>query len=236
MVEILVYQPTYAPRKVFADKKVPLKALAAVSPVIHDAIVTNNQTTGAHITALLLPYGDLSAYKDIMGWILDIIAAGKILRLRKIYQSPLLRYDRIQHIAVKLGIGFLKMGMNNRITNMLSKATESGFAIALEEVEWIYSKLSDKHPLRDLVSKALVVANHNHCLDPQFCTDLVAMTPKLPALAHDLCSYSNYLHSGTQYAGGYVDGDHTAAAATTPELAPDGDTADTAFLVVGGDS
>jgi len=171
--------------------KIPLKALAVVSPALHDAIVLHNRTTNARITSVHLPYGDLYAYKCVLGWILDIIAAGKLIRIQGISQARLLRYDRIHHIAVKLGIGFLKMGMVNRINGILYRAYQSGFILDLDEVYEIYMKLTSNHPLRHLVSQVLTIANHYHHMDPNFCAALAQMAANVPALSYDLITYYN---------------------------------------------
>jgi len=198
MVDVYVYQPIHTPRKVFSNKKVPLKALAVVSPVTHDAIVHNNQTTGKQITSVLLPYGEINAYKDVIGWVLDMVAAGKILRMRKIQGYSLLRYDRIQHIAAKLGIGFLKVGMDKRITSMLGKSMQPNFTMDVGELQEIYTKLGRDHPLRLKVSQALRFASVNGYMTPEFHNQFLKLTTQKAELYNDLQA-GGFLNANSSY-------------------------------------
>lgn len=173
-----------------SNKKVSLSAFAATAPVLDLALKRHNKATNkAIVQRIILPHGDLHAYRALIGWIKKSVNEGGLVQFRHLSKKPLENYVEIISVAKGLGIKCLANALRRRVHAILARAQHPNFTLDAADVSYAFKTLPASHWLCKEIAKAIATATERKTLHPNFIPRLNELYIQSPAFQQRAARY-----------------------------------------------
>ncbi|KAK5082079.1 hypothetical protein LTR05_007221 [Lithohypha guttulata] len=171
-----------------------LMAMAVVSPVINLSLRMHNRKYNTVINNVVLPPGNMRAYKEFLLWVGDVVSKGSMVPLRNLKNKPITTYAEIVKIATKLKIGYLAVGLRRRVSSAVNPSVGKQFIVHPGDVRDLFTELPAGHWVRVAVAKGIAVAVNSNNLHPNFASKLDDLYSEIEGLDMEIQQEINELN------------------------------------------
>jgi len=173
------------PTKIWS-RKISLKALCSLSPVIARALSKHNSTRKASITDLLLPAALAEAYQKVFEWFERVLTTEALVPLARLDSFAIYKYYHILIVSTILEIDYITDDLNNRYKRMLTVTPPKYLAIDPDTIRQAYKDQDTNQTLRSDIIGAIAFAQSNNLLKYCKYKEMDDLKKELPDFGKDL--------------------------------------------------
>ena len=124
---------------------ITLKTLPIIFSVVNKALAAHNRNKPSTVNNIILPFGGMRAYQELLLWVHDVVRVGKLVSLRDLTDKPLTCYSGLVFIANRLRISYLAAGLRRRVRGLFQSSRPKQLDIHPSDLRYAAANLPQGH-------------------------------------------------------------------------------------------